>query len=63
MNLILSRLDKSEKPMAVVKADAYGCGSQCVSKFLQKNFKIERLEILARQTSKDVCKYLFKLKN
>ena len=41
MNLILSRLDESEKPMAVVKADAYGCGSQCVSKFLQKNFKIE----------------------
>lgn len=41
MNLILSKLDKSEKPIAVVKADAYGCGSQCISKFLQKNFKIE----------------------
>lgn len=41
MNLILSELDKEEKPMAVVKADAYGCGSQCISKFLQKNFKIK----------------------
>ena len=28
---------------------------------LKKNFKIERLEVLAKQTSIDVCKYLFKL--
>ncbi len=28
---------------------------------LKKNFKIERLEVLAKQTSTDVCKYLFKL--
>ena len=28
---------------------------------LKKNYKIERLEILTKQTSTDVCKYLFKL--
>lgn len=28
---------------------------------LKKNFKIERLEIITKQTSTDVCKYLFKL--
>ena len=28
---------------------------------LKQNFKIERLEILTKQTSTDVCKYLFKL--
>ena len=30
---------------------------------LKQNFKIERLEILTKQTSTDVCKYLFKLKD
>ena len=28
---------------------------------LKQNFKIERLEIITKQTSTDVCKYLFKL--
>ena len=28
---------------------------------IKQNFKIERLEILTKQTSTDVCKYLFKL--
>lgn len=28
---------------------------------LKQNFKIERLEVLTKQTSTDVCKYLFKL--
>lgn len=41
MNLILSKLDKTEKPMAVVKADAYGCGARFISKFLQENFEIK----------------------
>lgn len=41
MNLILSKLDKTEKIMAVVKADAYGCGSRCISKFLQENFEVK----------------------
>ena len=27
---------------------------------LKQNFKIERLEIITKQTSTDVCKYLFK---
>ncbi len=30
---------------------------------LKQNFKIERLEIITKQTSKDVCKYLFKLRD
>ena len=41
VKLIMKKLDKNEKIMAVVKADAYGCGAETVADFLQKHFQIK----------------------
>ena len=41
MKLIMKKLEQSEKIMAVVKADAYGCGAEAVANFLQKRFKVK----------------------
>lgn len=41
VKLIMKKLEQSEKIMAVVKADAYGCGAEEVANFLQKRFKIK----------------------
>ena len=57
MNLILSKLDETEKPMMVVKADAYGCGSRCVSKFLQENFEIENWAVATLEEAISLREY------
>ncbi|MDE5853146.1 MAG: alanine racemase [Oscillospiraceae bacterium] len=41
MKLIMHKLSKGEKPMLVVKADAYGCGANVVANFLQNKFFID----------------------
>ena len=56
VELIMKKLDKNEKIMAVVKADAYGCGAKAVSNFLQKRFKINHWAVASLEEATDLRK-------
>ena len=56
MKLIMKKLDKNEKIMAVVKADAYGCGAKSVANFLQKRFQIKHWAVASLEEATDLRK-------
>ena len=56
MQLIMKKLDKNEKIMAVVKADAYGCGAKSVANFLQKRFQIKHWAVASLEEATDLRK-------